>query len=58
MEHLHAEGDGDVQRAVCNDFLEPELVCHHDLAWAMERMPPALAELCEKRRKLLERRFP
>jgi hypothetical protein len=58
IHHVLVEGDGDVRNAVLDHFLVPELVCHSDLAWAMERMPPLLAEICAKVRKHLEERFP
>lgn len=47
MNELLVRGDADVRPAVWNHFIVPHLVCHTDLAWAKERMPPELANICE-----------
>ena len=52
------EGDREVRDAVLDHFVVPELVCHSDLDWAMERMPPLLAEICARARRELQERFP
>ena len=48
---LLIEGDPDVRRAVCEHYVIPHLIFHEDLAWAQERMPPVLAELCAMARE-------
>jgi len=45
VHQLLLEGDRDVRDAIAHHFAIPELICHPDLAWAQERMPPLLSEL-------------
>jgi hypothetical protein len=45
---LATAGDGNVRRAVGNDFLLPHLVFHEDFAWALERMPEPLAQVAAR----------
>ncbi|MHC4816809.1 MAG: DUF7674 family protein [Planctomycetota bacterium] len=55
--HLLTQGDEDVRDAVCQHFVIPDLVFHPMLAWAKERMPPLLAELCTKVRQSIDEEF-
>jgi hypothetical protein len=53
MYQLLLYGDDDVRPAVWNHFVVPHLVFHEDLAWAKERMPRLLADLCGKVKETL-----
>ncbi|MHC4972596.1 MAG: DUF7674 family protein [Planctomycetota bacterium] len=55
--HLLTRGDNDVRDAVCHHFVVPDLIFHPSLAWAKERMPPLLAELCDETRKIIDEEF-
>ena len=53
VHELLVRGDADVRPSVWNDFAIPHLVHHPDLAWAKGRMPPLLAEMCDKVRETI-----
>jgi len=55
--HLMTRGDDEVRYAVCQHYVIPDLVFHPALAWAKERMPPLLAELCDKVRQSIEEEY-
>lgn len=53
IHQLLVRGDADVRPAVWNHFVIPHLAFHEDLAWAKERMPRLLADLCDKVKETL-----
>jgi hypothetical protein len=55
VHHLLVHGDDDVRDAVWGDFVIPHLVMHPDLAWAKERMPQLLADVCDRAREVIAR---
>jgi hypothetical protein len=48
MHEILVRGDSEVRPAVWNHFVIPHLVSHEELEWAKGRMPPLLAEVCDK----------
>lgn len=55
--HLLTEGDDDVRDAVCQHWVVPDLIFHPALAWAKERMPRLLRELCDETRRSIDEEF-
>jgi hypothetical protein len=57
IHHVLVRGDREVQDALYEHYVIPDLVFHPALAWAKRQMPSLLAELLEKARQAIDEEF-